>query len=147
MTNLSHLWFLHSPSHPLPKGRALCVCVSACAVFRFVVLGYFILFIFILNFIICMLLCIYNREIRGFTSISGFATCVLWSVTWIPCPVSLFQHTLPCCSSIRLKDIEQVDAKYKKDQLSQRKRVEGWERGCINYAGHDFRGAGRPWVL
>lgn len=71
--------------------------------------------------------------------ISGFGTSILPNVTCTPCPTSLFHYLLPSYSSIHLKDTQQVDAKYKKDQLSQTKRVEGWKKGLINYAGHDFR--------
>lgn len=142
MTNLPHLWFLHSLPHPLPKGRALCVSVRAVFLVYCVGLGFFIL-----NFIIRMLLCIYNKDIHGFISISGFATCILLSVTCIPCPSSLFRNTLHCYSSIHLKDTQQVAAKYKKDQLSQGKSMERWEKGLINYAGHVFMAAERSCVL
>lgn len=141
MTNLPYLWFLHSSLILFPR-EELCAHVCVHTVFWCIVLVWSFS---ILNFIMCMLFCIYNKGIHGFISLN-FCICYL-SGAYIPCPASLLQHTLSGCFSIHLKDTQQVDAQHRKDQLSQRNRVEVREKGLITCTGRDITAADRLHIL
>lgn len=140
MTNLPHLWFLHSLSHPLSKGRALCACVCVRTVFWCIVLVW----------LFSILLCARHSSFITKT-LSHLTSAFVFACYWVE-PSFL---ALPLCFSTRSLAVlphawntrSKVDAWHRKDQLSQRKRVEGWEKGLINYAGHDITAADRFCIL
>lgn len=121
MTNLPHLWFLHSLPHPLPKGRALCVC--ACTqCFWFIVLVFVVGVFF--NFRVYYMHVTLHLEQRDTWFYLNFWLCYLHITE---CNL----HSLPFLfvsehATLLLfhKDTQQVAAKYKKDQPSQRKSME-----------------------
>lgn len=88
-----------SLSSSLQGKSSVCMCVCAHSVLVYCV-G-----LIIFNFIMCTPLFIYNKD---FISLNFcICICVLLSGAFIPCPTSLLQHTLSCCSSTRLKHTQQ----------------------------------------
>lgn len=136
MTNLPHLWFLHSLSSS-PQGES-CVCTQQC-------FGLLCLFFFF-NCNMCILLCIYNKDTWFYLS---FWLCYshITERNLHSCPASVFHYTLSCWLSVSLKDTWASWYKHKKSAKSEKERGRvGW-KSQINRASHDFTDAQRSPAL
>lgn len=105
---------LLSLSSSLQGNSSVCTCVCAQCFGIFCWFGYF-------KFSILLCACYPAFITKGYIAlsslISALAVCVFLSGACIPCPASLLQHTFSGCSSILLKDTQQVDAQHRKDQV------------------------------
>lgn len=129
---------LLSLSSSLQGNSSVCTCVCAQCFGIFCWFDYF-------KFSILLCACYPAFITKGYMAlsslISALAMCVFLSGACIPCPASLLQHIL--WLFFHTPKGHTASGCTAQKGPSQRRRVEGWKKGPITYAGHDITAADR----